>query len=91
MLTRNPRAQVRLAYKCAVVLRDLIRPYLLRRMKRDVRAQLPEKTEQASPIHRRGGGSMPLPADDSAGLAVNAKLTLRFPPPPRPRRSSCAA
>lgn len=41
-----PRPQVRMAYKCAVVLRDLIRPYLLRRLKADVRAQLPEKTEQ---------------------------------------------
>ena len=34
------------AYKCAVVLRDLISPYLLRRRKVDVDAQLPKKTEQ---------------------------------------------
>ena len=34
------------AYKCAVVLRDLIAPYLLRRRKADVASQLPKKTEQ---------------------------------------------
>lgn len=38
--------QVSSAYKCAVVLRDLISPYLLRRRKVDVDAQLPKKTEQ---------------------------------------------
>lgn len=38
--------QVSTAYKCAVVLRDLISPYLLRRRKADVEAELPEKTEQ---------------------------------------------
>lgn len=38
--------QVSTAYRCAVVLRDLIMPYLLRRMKEDVNAQLPKKTEQ---------------------------------------------
>ncbi|KAL1924938.1 uncharacterized protein VTP21DRAFT_4592 [Calcarisporiella thermophila] len=38
--------QVQTAYKCAVVLRDLINPYLLRRMKADVAADLPKKTEQ---------------------------------------------
>lgn len=37
--------QVSTAYKCAVVLRDLIMPYLLRRIKSDVNAQLPKKTE----------------------------------------------
>ncbi|XP_077226571.1 chromatin remodeling 8 isoform X2 [Tasmannia lanceolata] len=37
--------QVSTAYRCAVVLRDLIMPYLLRRMKTDVNAQLPKKTE----------------------------------------------
>ncbi|PRW57121.1 CHROMATIN REMODELING 8 [Chlorella sorokiniana] len=41
----NP-LQVSTAYKCAVILRDLIAPYLLRRRKVDVRAQLPQKTEQ---------------------------------------------
>jgi hypothetical protein len=39
--------QVSTAYKCAVVLRDLIAPYLLRRRKEDVAQQLPAKTEQA--------------------------------------------
>jgi DNA excision repair protein ERCC-6 len=34
------------AFKCAVVLRDLIAPYLLRRRKADVAQQLPKKTEQ---------------------------------------------
>lgn len=38
------------AYKCAVVLRDLISPYLLRRRKADVNAQLPQKTEQVAAI-----------------------------------------
>ncbi|RDX94043.1 Protein CHROMATIN REMODELING 8 [Mucuna pruriens] len=37
--------QVSTAYRCAVVLRDLIMPYLLRRMKADVNAQLSKKTE----------------------------------------------
>lgn len=37
--------QVTTAYRCAVVLRDLIMPYLLRRMKSDVEAHLPKKTE----------------------------------------------
>lgn len=38
--------QVQTAYKCACVLRDLINPYLLRRMKVDVAADLPKKSEQ---------------------------------------------
>ena len=38
--------EVTTAYKCAVVLRDLIAPYLLRRRKADVAQQLPTKTEQ---------------------------------------------
>ncbi|KAL5990544.1 hypothetical protein ACLOJK_011446 [Asimina triloba] len=37
--------QVSTAYRCAVVLRDLIMPYLLRRMKADVNVHLPKKTE----------------------------------------------
>ena len=37
--------QVSTAYKCVVVLRDLIMPYLLRRMKMDVNAHLTKKTE----------------------------------------------
>eukprot|EP01063_Lacrimia_lanifica_P014503 TRINITY_DN21077_c0_g1_i1.p1 TRINITY_DN21077_c0_g1~~TRINITY_DN21077_c0_g1_i1.p1 ORF type:complete len:1581 (+),score=568.08 TRINITY_DN21077_c0_g1_i1:704-4744(+) len=32
-------------YGCCVKLRDLIAPYLLRRLKKDVQAQLPQKTE----------------------------------------------
>lgn len=38
--------QVQTAYKCAVVLRDLINPYLLRRMKIDVASDMPKKSEQ---------------------------------------------
>lgn len=38
--------QVRAAYRCACVLRDLIDPYLLRRIKADVAQDLPQKTEQ---------------------------------------------
>lgn len=34
------------AYKLAVALRDLIKPYILRRLKKDVNVQLPMKTEQ---------------------------------------------
>lgn len=42
------RIQVATAYKCATVLRDTINPYLLRRMKNDVKQHihLPEKNEQ---------------------------------------------
>jgi len=38
--------QVSTAYRCAVVLRDLVGPYLLRRVKADVALSLPKKTEQ---------------------------------------------
>ncbi|KAJ2768179.1 DNA repair protein rhp26, partial [Coemansia nantahalensis] len=41
----NP-LQVRAAYRCACILRDLIEPHLLRRLKRDVARDLPKKTEQ---------------------------------------------
>lgn len=37
--------QVQAGYKCAVALRDLISPYLLRRVKADVAKDLPEKKE----------------------------------------------
>lgn len=40
------KTQVHAAYKCSLMLRDLISPYLLRRMKKDVAKQLPEKSEQ---------------------------------------------
>ncbi|XP_040577120.1 DNA excision repair protein ERCC-6 [Lepeophtheirus salmonis] len=42
------RVAVATAYKCATVLRDTITPYLLRRMKSDVKSHinLPEKSEQ---------------------------------------------
>ena len=38
--------QVTTAYRCASMLKELISPYLLRRMKADVDIQLPTKTEQ---------------------------------------------
>lgn len=38
--------EVRLAYKCALTLRDLVNPYLLRRSKDQVNIKLPEKSEQ---------------------------------------------
>lgn len=42
------QVQVATAFKCATVLKDSIKPYLLRRMKSDVKShiQLPEKNEQ---------------------------------------------
>ncbi|KAL7495615.1 hypothetical protein ACHAWT_005016 [Skeletonema menzelii] len=52
--------QVQLAYRCSLVLRDLINPYLLRRQKKDVKEvnRMPGKTEQVlfcrlSPKQRR--------------------------------------
>ncbi|KAK8893556.1 DNA excision repair protein ERCC-6 [Tritrichomonas musculus] len=41
----NPYLVLR-AYSLAVALRDLIKPYLLRRLKKDVKANLPGKSEQ---------------------------------------------
>ena len=40
--------QVQLAYRCSLVLRDLINPYLLRRQKKDIKEvnRMPGKTEQ---------------------------------------------
>ena len=38
--------QLHTAYRCAVILRDLIGPFLLRRLKVDVAKDLPKKTEQ---------------------------------------------
>ncbi|XP_013385583.1 DNA excision repair protein ERCC-6-like [Lingula anatina] len=38
--------QVQTAFKCACALRDTINPYLLRRMKADVKINLPNKSEQ---------------------------------------------
>jgi DNA excision repair protein ERCC-6 len=40
--------QVQTAYKCALELRELIDPYLLRRLKSDVALQLPDK--QGAPL-----------------------------------------
>ncbi|KAI9224096.1 SNF2 family N-terminal domain-containing protein [Blastocladiella britannica] len=38
--------QIQTAYKCACVLRDLIQPFILRRLKADVAQDLPTKSEQ---------------------------------------------
>lgn len=38
--------RIQIAYQCALTLKTLIDPYLLRRLKRDVNTQLPHKTEQ---------------------------------------------
>lgn len=40
------KVQVHTAYKCSLTLRDIVSPYLLRRFKKDVAKQLPEKIEQ---------------------------------------------
>lgn len=47
--------QVQTAFKCACVLRDTINPYLLRRMKADVKANLslPDKNEQVFTTRQR--------------------------------------
>ena len=54
------QVQVETAYRCACVLRDTINPYLLRRLKADVKLQLPNKNEQvcggALCGETRGGG-----------------------------------
>ena len=39
------KLQITTAYKCALILRDLINPYLLRRKKTDVNINLPKKSE----------------------------------------------
>lgn len=46
--------QVATAFKCATILRDTIAPYLLRRMKADVRdhLRLPDKNEQVCVSYR---------------------------------------
>jgi DNA excision repair protein ERCC-6 len=38
--------QIQTSYKCAVILKDLISPFLLRRLKADVNADLPPKVEK---------------------------------------------
>lgn len=44
--TNASRSEVYTAYRCAVTLRQLVSPYMLRRMKSDVALDLPEKQEQ---------------------------------------------
>ena len=46
--------QLHTAYRCAVILRDLIAPFLLRRLKVDVAKDLPKKTEQVRPLEAAG-------------------------------------
>ena len=40
------RLHVQMAFRCATVLRDIMEPYLLRRLKEDVAKQLPKKIER---------------------------------------------
>jgi DNA excision repair protein ERCC-6 len=40
------RAEVQTAYQCALILRNLIAPFFLRRMKKNVNIILPAKQEQ---------------------------------------------
>ena len=49
--TTATEVQLHTAYQCAKKLRDLVAPYLLRRMKCDVGDQLPDKKEQV-PLER---------------------------------------
>lgn len=51
-------SQAQSAYRCALVLRDLVAPYLLRRMKRDIMRILPmpKKTEQVRDAVWKGEG-----------------------------------
>ena len=44
------QVQVQTAYRCACILRDTINPYLLRRLKVDVKLQLPNKNEQVGTL-----------------------------------------
>ncbi len=59
--TNASNVDVKVAYKCAVVLRQLLNPYILRRVKADVALQLPKKTEAVrhtgSPMPRRHAAS----------------------------------
>jgi DNA excision repair protein ERCC-6 len=75
--------QVSTAYRCAVILRDLIAPYLLRRRKADVRAQLPRKTEQVGrPRGFFGQGAPHVPSSLAAapGGQLAAAVTGALPP-----------
>ena len=63
--------QVQLAYRCALVLKDLINPYLLRRQKKDIAEiqRMPGKTEQ---VRRRY-------LVESSSLVADAALTTMNP------------
>ncbi len=69
--------KVQAAYQCSLVLRDLIRPYLLRRTKADVQLPLPDKSEQVRPSNP----SAQVVAGTSPGRAPTAlrNLTARIP------------
>ncbi|KAI8326010.1 hypothetical protein GQ54DRAFT_295142 [Martensiomyces pterosporus] len=73
--------QVRAAYRCACILRDLIDPYLLRRLKADVAHDLPQKTEQVlfcrlTPIQRSAYKSF-LRSEDMERI-LSGKLQMLF-------------
>ena len=46
-VTASP-LQIETSYQCACILRDLVSPYLLRRWKKDVARDLPNKEEQVN-------------------------------------------
>ena len=62
--------QVKTAYKCAVTLCGLIQPYLLRRMKKDVNAWLPAKTEQ---VRATGGQGVACAPSRSGGALCSRR------------------
>lgn len=75
------RAQVHTAYKCALVLKDLVSPYLLRRLKKDVKLDLPAKREQIlfvklTPEQREAYTSFL--CSRSVRLVMSGKLNLLF-------------
>ncbi len=51
--TNATEVQLHTAYQCARKLRDLIARYLLRRMKKDVGSELPQKKEQVTELVQR--------------------------------------
>jgi len=66
--------QVQTAFKCALVLRDLIRPYLLRRLKSGVMTSLPSKTEQVRVVS--WASRMGVCADASYSCAILTAFSL---------------
>ena len=68
------------AYRCACVLRDSIAPYLLRRLKADVKLQLPKKNEQVCGCGQGGCGQGGCGQVDVGGVAVDVCTPHRLKP-----------